>query len=219
MAIKENRQIYSIPENFIDESRIIKGMFRTRNFIEGVLMAAVVALVSFAIPAADTNTRIFIVISCAGPFFLIGNAGFNGDPISTTLINAKKWLQDRGVMLYNYKVRALIKSPLQAMYDREEMRDRVVDFVDNMKEKQRERNAQTQYIEGETFVFAEDKDLEGIYADEYCYVYEDEDGNIIDVVDVQKKLKPVMPKEIINNDEVNEELSIEEGGELNGEEE
>lgn len=86
MITEDKPKVYDIPENFIDESRIVNGMFETRKFIEGVIMALIVLPIGLAIPASDFNTKIMIVTSVCGPLFLLGNAGFNGDPISTTLV-------------------------------------------------------------------------------------------------------------------------------------
>ena len=167
----------------MDESRIVKGMFKTRNFLEGLLLAVIVLPIAFLIPIASDYLRFMVVVAVCGPFFLLGNAGFNGDPLSTTVINAYHWKKTRGIMLFNHNVRALIKSPLTAMMEKELPRDRIVDMLDNIKDKQKERAAKIRYIEGETFEFVDDTELEDIYADKYYYVdmMEDEHGNLIEI--------------------------------------
>lgn len=183
MITEDKPKVYDIPENFIDESRIVNGMFETRKFIEGVIMALIVLPIGLAIPASDFNTKIMIVTSVCGPLFLLGNAGFNGDPISTTLVNAYKWFKYRGIMLYDFNARSLIKSPLAARMEKEQPRDKLVDMIDNIKEKQREKASNVVYVEGETFEFTKDKALEDIRADNYVLVegYEDESGNFVEL--------------------------------------
>lgn len=165
MVDEEKVKIYDIPDNFIDESRIFNGIFKTRNFVEGVVMALIAAIPALLIPASTLNTRIVILIAICGPFFLLGNAGYNGDPISTTILHAKAWYQGRGIMLYNANSRALKESPLAYMESTELPRDKLVDMVNNWKNARRQRNERMVYIEGETFEFIDDMDLAHLYMD------------------------------------------------------
>ncbi|MFP5528210.1 hypothetical protein ACLGL1_07030 [Peptococcus simiae] len=165
MIQDEQPNVYNIPENFIDESRIIKGLFKTRNFIEGALMALFVALFAWFIPIENINIRLFAIVALCMPFFLIGYHGFNGDPFSVAVSNAYSWLQNRGVMLYNSRTQALAKAPLDAMMESEVLQDKLVDAWDTAIENRRRRMAAKPLIEGETFEFADDEELFGIYAD------------------------------------------------------
>lgn len=117
------------------------------------------------------------------PLLFIGFAGFNGKPLSKTLVNARKWKTTKGVMLYDKKVHPLIKSPLQAQLDKIQPRDRLVDVIDAIKERQAVRNQQLVLIEGETFEFVKDKEFEDIRADNYEILegYEDENGDFIPI--------------------------------------
>lgn len=63
MIKDEQPNVYNIPENFIDESRIIKGIFKTRNFIEGALIALFVAAFAWFIPIENVNIRIFAIVT------------------------------------------------------------------------------------------------------------------------------------------------------------
>lgn len=183
MAIEDKPRRYSIPENYIDESRLINGMFRTRNFIEGVTLAAFAAILVTAIPIQSFNLKIIIYFAACVPLLFIGFAGFNGKPLSKTLVNARKWKTTKGVMLYDKKVHPLIKSPLQAQLDKIQPRDRLVDVIDAIKERQAVRNQQLVLIEGETFEFVKDKEFEDIRADNYEILegYEDENGDFIPI--------------------------------------
>lgn len=165
MSSEEKIRTYDIPDNFIDESRILSGMFKTRNFIEGAAMALLAAIPAMLIPASDLNVRIVILVAICGPFFLLGNAGYNGDPISTTIFHAKVWYQNRGIMLYNANSRALKESPLEYMENTELPRDKLVDMVNSWKRAHRQKNEEMVYIEGETFEFVDDMDLAHLYLD------------------------------------------------------
>ena len=181
MANEDKPRRYSIPENFIDESRIINGMFKTRNFIEGVTLAGIAALFVTAIPVESFNLKLVMYFaSCM--------------PLSKTVINARKWQTTKGIMLYDKKVHPLIKSPLQAQLEKTQPKDRLVDVIEAMKERQAVREQQLVLVEGETFEFVKDKELEDIRADNYEILegYEDENGNFIpikrrDLISIDKK--------------------------------
>ena len=164
--------VYTIPENFIDEGRIIKGMFKTRNFIEGVVMALVVAIFANMIPAGDFTVKITIMVAFCGPFFMLGINGFNGDSVFQTARNAYMWLKARTVVLYNGRARALVKSPLEYMMEQEAPADKLLDYMERLKQKRIEKRSANAYVENVNFRFADDSDLAEIYAD----ATEDDDG-------------------------------------------
>ena len=166
MMEEDKPRVYAIPENFIDESRIVRGMFKTRNFIEGLIMGGISAIPALFIPAESFNTRVTLITAFAAPLFLLGNNGFNGDPISTTLKNARNWFRIRSLMLYNSGTRALKEAPLTVMMERPQASDKILDILDIIKENRREKAAKVKYIEGETFEFAEDSELSGNYVEE-----------------------------------------------------
>ena len=166
MIDEDKPRVYSIPENFIDESRVLKGMFKTRNFIEGLILGGISAIPALFIPAESFNSRVMIITAFAAPMFLLGNNGYNGDPISTTILNAKNWFSSRGMMLYNTGARALKEAPLTTMMEKPQAKEKLLDLWDGIREERRKRAAAVEYIEGETFVFAEGRELAGHYAEE-----------------------------------------------------
>lgn len=174
---EDRPRIYSIPDNFIDESRIINGMFKTRNFVEGTVMGLLAAVPALFVQA-EFRTKVMIIVAFAAPFFLLGNNGFNGDPISTTLKNAYTWLRKRRVMLYNSNSRALRETPLAAMMEEPAARDKILDLVDVFRENRKKRAAAIELIEGKTFEFAVDSDLAGIYAEDAVSLELDDDSFI-----------------------------------------
>lgn len=163
---KDELQFYVIPENFIDESRIVKGMFRTRYFVEGVFMAIIVAFLANLIPTDSIASKISVMIIFCGPFFILGVQGINGDPVSVFTVNAWTWFKNRGVMLYNESARALAMSPLDAMMDAEPMGDKLIDYFHRLMLQRQASRSGERLVEGENFIFAEDKDLAGIHLDE-----------------------------------------------------
>ena len=129
-------------------------------------MGGVSAIPALFIPVDSFNTRVMLLTAFAAPLFLVGNNGFNGDPLSTTVKNARRWLASRKLMLYNSGARALKEAPLTVMMERPQASDKILDVLDSIKEARREKAARIQYIEGETFEFAEDSELAGNYADD-----------------------------------------------------
>lgn len=201
MARKEDKiRIYDIPENFVDESRIINGMFKKRNFIEGIVLGLLGALPALVIPFNSFETKVAIVVACAGPLFIIANVGFNGDPLSTTIINIRRWFKGRKVMLYNSNTKMLKESPLSAMMEQESAGDKILDALDAIRERRRREAAKVRYVEGDTFEFEEDEDLTDIYAEEVYSGAEEEDIILPD--EVQQAPTPAVKQQNLIVEEI-----------------
>lgn len=168
MVSEDAPKIYNIPDNFIDESRILKGMFKTRNFIEGIVLALIGLIPGLLLTANSSSiqTKLMVITLFCGPFFLLGNYGFNGDSIFTTLKYIRKWSQNRRILLYNTNSKALKETPLNHMMSQPVAKDKVLDIVDEFREKRRLKNAEEKYIEGETFEFKSDSELAELFADD-----------------------------------------------------
>lgn len=155
--VREDRpEIYLIPDNFIDEQRIINGLFRLRYFIEGIILALIVGIPLFVSIHVGLYPKIIIMISVCGPVFLFGNAGLNGDPLSVALKNYRSWNRCRRIMLYEGTPHALRKSLADVTFDQEETRDKLLNAVESFKDARKERMGSMQYVEGETFEFKKD---------------------------------------------------------------
>lgn len=159
------QKAYIIPDNFIDEPRIINGMFRTRYFIEGAVLALFAAALALLIPISSWTIRLTVIIFCAAPFFVLGVAGISGDPVSVAVSNVTRWFKTKTVMLYDPKPRALIASPLDVMMSQPVARDQILDYIEKMRQSRLEKRLQQQYIEGETFRFVMDRDYARKYVD------------------------------------------------------
>ncbi len=157
--MEEKQNVYIIPENFIDEGRCIRGMFKTRNFIEGLVAALILGFPSLLIPFSAIEYKIgFCFVALGLPFAVVYN-GFNGDATSVFLKYARHWFKNKDNMLYDEKLKVLKETPLDYMESQPSARDNLIDKVESIKEKVIRQN-DTEYIEGETFVFEEDEELE-----------------------------------------------------------
>lgn len=157
---------YLIPMNFIDESRFLNGIFKTRNFIEGAIMGGTVGGIFWALISAPFEAKLSLIIGIAFPFFMLGLSGINGDAFSTFVFNALAWVRTRGTMLYNNETRALAQAPLATMMEEEGVNDKILNILDSFKERSQKKRTSTPLVEGRDFVFAEDAALAGNYLDE-----------------------------------------------------
>lgn len=74
------QQTRIIPENFVDTGRCFNGLFRTRNLIEGAVMASPVAYVTTHLEL-PMNQKIVVTAVVAGGLLLFGATGINGDSV------------------------------------------------------------------------------------------------------------------------------------------
>ena len=166
MAIQqETFKTYPIPDNFVDDSRVIKGMFRRNNFIEGIILALIMLPIAMLVPVSTSSLRITAIILCCGPFFLLGIVGINGDTFFTFVRNFFAWRGNRTMMIYNSTPRALIKSPLEALMETETAKDKLIDTYERFRDKQKMKNAGVSLIEGVNFEFEDDPMLKRLYID------------------------------------------------------
>lgn len=155
--LKEKRTVYYIPNNYIDEAKILQGRFKRRYFVEAVIFAFVMAMIGLMIPINDLKTRIVVVVMLAAPPFILGMVGYNGDPISVAAISAYRWLKKSNIVIYNQKPRPLTKNPLDAVLETEQMRDKIVDVYDTMMSRHIEKKDREEFLEGVNFEFSEDR--------------------------------------------------------------
>lgn len=161
---QERLKRYRIPENFIDEGRLFKGMVRTRFFLEGCVMALIAAIPAFLIPVASKAQRISVVVIICGIPLLLGVVGINGDPISVVLRNLKNWRSSRGVMLYNTETVALKTAPLTASMNEKRAADTLIEMAEAYRENKQRKMDEEVFVEGVTFQFAQDPDLRRLKA-------------------------------------------------------
>lgn len=160
MAEDEQVQVYVIPKNFVDGGRVLNGLFKRRNFIEGVGLALIVAFPLWQFPFPSFAVKLSTVISCALPLFLLGNAGINGDPLSTFVKYSYGWLKAKRVMLNNGQVRARKIKAIDLQMAQEQPKDKLLNTIDAWKEKKSDKREPITFIEGENFEFEEDAEFE-----------------------------------------------------------
>lgn len=161
---KEKVKLYTIPENFIEGGRIFNGMFRLRNFIEGLVLGSLFALIALAIPIGSVAARISVVLMAALPPLLLGIVGVNGDPLFSFLRTALKWRRTHRIMVYNERVQAYSTTPLDVMMGEDLPKDKLADRIAEWKEKQRiKKSADRANL---TFEFEQDTELERLTGDQ-----------------------------------------------------
>ena len=164
--IKEKRQEYYIPDNFINEGRIFQGRFIIRNFIEAVILAAITGSVGLIIilthPEMALEVKITMMVFLCGPSAIIGITGFNGDPISVVLKNALAWKKNNTTMLYNASRPLLKRDPLMSVITQSSKMDDLLSSIEARKQENIRKKYNLDIQEGKDYVFAEDQ-----YVDHY----------------------------------------------------
>ncbi|MDO5398873.1 MAG: hypothetical protein Q4G33_13190 [bacterium] len=155
-----HQNVYIIPENFIEEGKIFNGAFKIRNFIEAVILSLGIGLpLMVCIPYPDFKTKLTVFMMTVLPVFLIAVAGINGDSLIEFLVQFHKWRKNKRVMIYNGHTRSRAVRPADVMLAQELTKDKIVDTVDKWKEKRKQKNAKSTFIEGRDFEFIEDEEF------------------------------------------------------------
>ena len=93
----EERDVYRIPENFVDTGTVMGGMFKLRNVIEAGAIAAVFILPLFKVNLSLT-AKIIIACLTALPLGLLALIGINGESLSTFILGFFKFLRNKRVI-------------------------------------------------------------------------------------------------------------------------
>lgn len=149
-------QDYIIPLNYMDGGTTLNGMARKRNVFEGVIIALILLLIAFLLPIPD-GSKVTVYVLVGGLGFLFGCHGINGDPVSSFIMDAFKWIGRRSPYIYNNHGESFSVSAGELMLSRPQFGDALADMIDKMRERMAARR--TEYIEGKTFRFAEDPEL------------------------------------------------------------
>ena len=174
-------EIYYIPENFIGESRIWQGRIRTRYLIDSVILGLLGGIIGivllFTVMAnADISAKITVAVITLAPGILLGQLGYNGDPISVAFMNFLSWRKNNQIRLFNTNMRLLGTDPVKAISEMETGKDKLVSKYQSWIEKKREEKESQEYVEGETFEFEEDPDMEAYTEENGDYDDESEGG-------------------------------------------
>ena len=129
----EERDVYRIPENFVDTGTVMGGMFKLRNVIEAGAIAAV-----FILPLLKVNISLTakIIIACltALPLGLLALIGVNGESLTSFILGFFKFLQNKRVIGKGGTVKPKPEpkqtKPKKSKSHREEPEDHYDDFDD-----------------------------------------------------------------------------------------
>ncbi len=172
----DRRQIYYIPENFIGESRVHIGQtsLRVRYLIDSLILSIMLGIIAasviiFAMNGAAVQAKITVALVVCGPGFLLGQLGYNGDPISTTLKNYMVWKKENQIRVYNNTPRLLGTDPIKAMQEDASGRDVIVDAINTMQENRKRKYEEGKLIEGENFEFEYDPGIDDYLEDNGDY--------------------------------------------------
>lgn len=160
-------QTYHIPNNFKDPGYIVNGMIAVRNAIDALAFALVGFLVASVLPfRGDGAVSGYILI--IGLFAMAGFAGVQGVPVSTFLAYAIRWHGRRKPYLYNHHGASFSMTAAEVMLTEPQLRNKLADALDRMKDSMASRKVD--YIEGETFEFEDDPELEALrFAEEQLH--------------------------------------------------
>ncbi len=93
----EERDVYRIPENFVDTGTVMGGMFQLRNVIEAGAIAAVCILPLFKVSISLT-AKIIVACVTALPLGLLALIGINGESLSSFIAGFFRFLHNRRVI-------------------------------------------------------------------------------------------------------------------------
>ncbi len=156
---------YKIPYNFKDSGYILNGQVAVRNAIDAVLMALLGIVIACLIPVKGYG-KLSLFILLAGLFGVAGLIGVRGVPLSTFVLDFIHWRKrKKKPFLYNNHGETFTQSAADVALDTPALRDMVADVADTIKARFTEEK--NEYIEGVTFEFTPDPELEALrYAEQ-----------------------------------------------------
>lgn len=132
--IDEELKTCIVPENFVDTGRCLNGMFRTRNLIEGLILAIPIA--HFVIQSSlPMNQKIVFTAVAAGSILLFFITGLNGDSVTEFILNVISYNKKKRVAKYNPRVKSEA-TPGYLTKEQEELpRDKILRIFSDMNKK------------------------------------------------------------------------------------
>jgi hypothetical protein len=153
------QRIYFIPTNYRESGYIFNGMIAKRNAVDALALGLLGFFLVRMLPIkADMLLSAYILF--IGLLGMVGIVGINGVPVSTWLFDTILWRRRRKPYLYNTHGGAYSVSAADVMLNEPDLRDALYDTLDKMRAAMK--GAEPNYIEGETFQFAEDPELEAL---------------------------------------------------------
>lgn len=148
---------YNIPDNFIDGGKVFGGAFKTRNFIEGVVLGGVLAFIATQIPIHTLQYKISLIVFMAAPGLVLGITGINNDPLSVFLLNVYTFSKNRKIMLFNGTARGRTDDIVDRMLEQKTPQEILTEQIKAIKAKNTE--VSETLVEGVDFIFEDDEEL------------------------------------------------------------
>lgn len=97
LAEREQRDVYFIPQNFIDTGSIFGGSIRLRNAVEAAVLAAGTGIPLMYLPL-PFNWRLILVIVISLPLAIFAIVGIEGDSLTEFLAHWFRFLRRRRIV-------------------------------------------------------------------------------------------------------------------------
>ena len=94
---REERDVYLIPQNFVDTGTILGGTVKLRNAVEAAVLAVGSAVPLFYLPLAF-NIRLMIVIAVSVPLGVFGVVGIGGDSLTQFVAHWFRFIKRRRIV-------------------------------------------------------------------------------------------------------------------------
>ena len=94
---REERDVYLIPQNFVDTGTILGGTVKLRNAVEAAVLAVGSAVPLFYLPLAF-NIRLMIVIAVSVPLGVFGVVGIGGDSLTQFVAHWFRFMKHRRIV-------------------------------------------------------------------------------------------------------------------------
>lgn len=146
------RKEYYFPRNVINSGKVFNGTLEKRNVFEAVLLFLLGMLICSFFEVSSEKVYSLHVYIC-GPLFLIGLVGIQGLPVSTYLCSMIIWALHRKPHFYNPHGKAYDKRYADLVISEPQLGNVISDTLGKIKAKY---IVQKDYIEGETYKFAQD---------------------------------------------------------------
>ena len=124
MKQDETRNVHYIPENYSTGINFAGMNFRVRNFIEGIILALICALLAvlilYRIPFIDIGTKIGLVISFGLMGLVLGIVGINDEALSVFVRNKLDFDRRKRTAFYNPRIK---EESIPYIYEYQNSRD------------------------------------------------------------------------------------------------
>lgn len=154
------KERFIIPTNFMESGYLFSGAVSIRNAVEAGVLGVLGFLICRMLPLPGGTNAITWYILIIGPFALLGLFGIQGDPLSVFVTGFIKWRRRRKPYFYSNHSQAYTQEAADYIMDSPQLRDMLADALEKVRENMA--SERMEYIEGETFRFAEDPEQEAL---------------------------------------------------------